>query len=253
MTTTEDGVGLGTPPSDPGALLRWFAEARRMQPVAFDEKAGIWHVFRHADVSRVLSDPASFSSDLRELVPTQEDFELFQRGNFVNMDPPEHRQLRGLVSKAFTPRLVAGLEPRIAEVTNELLDGLHGAPRWDLVDSLAYPLPVTVIAEMLGVPAADLPTFRRWADALFEFPDEPITIPDQEFMESRGPLMREMSDYLLGHIRERRAHPREDLISKLTVAEADGRRLTDEEMIGFVGVLLLAGHITTTLLLGNIV
>src|SRR5437588_4883039 len=161
MTTTEDGVGLGTPPSDPGALLRWFAEARRMQPVAFDEKAGIWHVFRHADVSRVLSDPASFSSDLRELVPMQEDFELFQRGNFVNMDPPEHRQLRGLVSKAFTPRLVAGLEPRIAEVTNELLDGLHGAPRWDLVDSLAYPLPVTVIAEMLGVPAADLPTFRR--------------------------------------------------------------------------------------------
>jgi cytochrome P450 len=253
MTATEGGIGLATPPSEPEALLDWFAAARTSHPVACDERSGVWHVFRYADVAAVLADPASYSSDLTGLLPAQEDFELFQRGNFARMDPPQHRKLRVLVSKAFTPRLVAGLEPRIAQVTNALLDEVADAGEWDLVDRLAYPLPVTVIAEMLGVPTADQPTFRRWADALFEDVDQPMVLPDAEFMQSRGVLIREMSNYLLEHIRARRADPRDDLISKLTVAEADGQRLTDEEMIGFVGLLLLAGHITTTLLLSNTV
>jgi cytochrome P450 len=252
MTATEDGVGLATPPAEPDALLNWYADARANHPVARDKQSGVWHVFRYADVSTVLADPASYSSDLTGLFPSQEDFDLFQRGNFVRMDPPQHRKLRVLVSKAFTPRLVAGLEPRIAQVTNALLDEVDGAEPWDLVDRLAYPLPVTVIAELLGVPAADQPTFRRWADAMFEDID-PTVLPDAELMESRAQPLREMNGYLLEHIRARRAAPRDDLISHLTVAEADGQRLTDEEMVGFVGLLLLAGHITTTLLLSNAV
>ncbi|GDY29686.1 cytochrome P450 [Gandjariella thermophila] len=252
MTATEGGIGLTAPPADPDDLLDWFADARANHPVACDEH-GVWQVFRYADLSEVLADPVSYSSDLTGLLPPQEDFELFQRGNFARMDPPQHRKLRGLVSKAFTPRLVAGLEPRIAKVTTDLLDALGGADRWDLVDRLAYPLPVTVIAEMLGVPAADQPTFRRWADAMFEDIDQPTVLPDAEFMESRARPLREMSAYLLEHIRARRAAPRDDLISHLALAETDGERLTDEEMIGFVGLLLLAGHITTTLLLGNAV
>ena len=114
------------------------------------------------------SDPAAFSSDLTHLVPAQDDLALFQKGNFVRMDPPRHRKLRGLVSQAFTPRMVAGLEPRIAEVTTELLDATGGGERLDLIESLAYPRPVIVIAELLGIPSTDRPTFRRWADTLLD-------------------------------------------------------------------------------------
>jgi cytochrome P450 len=168
------------------------------------------------------------------------------------MDPPQHRKLRTLVSQAFTPRVVAGLEPRIAALTTELLDGV--GERFDLVDALAYPLPVIVIAELLGIPTADQALFRKWADVLLSQEVD----PDQSLAEASGkalvavaPTMREMNAYFLDYIRSRRADPGDDLTSKLVQAEVDGERLADEEIIGFVGLLLIAGHITTTATLGN--
>jgi cytochrome P450 len=170
------------------------------------------------------------------------------------MDPLRHRKLRTLVSQVFTPRVVAGLAPRIAEITTSLLDSLDGADRFDLVDALAYPLPITVIAELLGVPAQDRPQFRSWAEALFNQQTvDATTVPTEELVNAIAPTMREMNEYLLMHIRHRRRQPTDDLIGKLTTAEVDGERLADEEIVGFAGVLLLAGHVTTTALLGNAV
>ncbi|GLW29364.1 cytochrome P450 [Actinoplanes regularis] len=236
-------------------LLDWLERQRSRGQVVYDEKQRCWHVLGHPEAAAVLSDPGAFSSDLQELMPQQEDFALFQRGNFVRMDPPRHRKLRGLVSQAFTPRVVAGLEPRIAQVTNELLDGAAGQTRVELIDKLAYPLPVIVIAELLGIPASDRPVFHRWAEAFFNRqnidPDQSLLAAGKEAMENAAPTVREMNAYLLEHIRNRRGNLADDLTSKLILAEVDGERLADEEIIGFLGLLLLAGHITTTATLGN--
>jgi cytochrome P450 len=225
--------------------------------VHYDDKQQTWQVLGHPEVDAILTDPGTFSSDLTKVMPAQDDYEIFQRGNFVRMDPPRHRKLRGLVSQAFTPRMVAGLEPRIAEVTTELLDAAEGNDRLDLIETLAYPLPVIVIAELLGIPAGDRPIFRRWADALFDQtnidPEDSLRKAGEAAMARAVPTMREMNSYLLDHIRSRRAAPGADLTSRLLDAEVDGERLDDEEIVGFVGLLLLAGHITTTATLGNTV
>jgi cytochrome P450 len=206
----------------------------------------------YAETNAALSDPGRFSSDLTSLQPDQDDFELFQRGNFVRMDPPQHRTLRTLVSQAFTPRVVAGLEPRITELTTDLLD--RAGERFDLVDALAYPLPVIVIAELLGIPTSDQPVFRSWADVLLGQeidPEQSVEESSDRAVAAVAPTMREMNAYFLDHIRARRADPGADLTSRLIQAEVDGERLADEEIVGFVGLLLLAGHVTTTALLGN--
>jgi cytochrome P450 len=236
-------------------FLDWLEQSRQRGQVHYDAKQESWQVLGHPEAASVLSDPATFSSDLTHLLPAQDDMALFQKGNFVRMDPPRHRQLRGLVSQAFTPRIVAGLEPRIAEVTTELLDATGGSGRLDLIESLAYPLPVIVIAELLGIPSTDRPTFRRWADVLFDQtnidPEDSLQKAGEQAMASVAPTMREMNTYLLDYIRSRRANPGQDLTSRLLQAEVGGERLDDQEIVGFVGLLLLAGHITTTATLGN--
>lgn len=236
-------------------LARW-GELRASNPVHHDEEQGMWRVFDHATVARVLSDPKTFSSDFSGLTPVQEDFETFRMGNFVGMDPPNHRKLRTLVSQAFTPRTVARLEPRIRAITNELLDQVSGASRFDLVDALAYPLPIIVIAELLGVPVEDRELFTKWARVLFGGDElgESAGLDDiQRALDAIAPTIREMNEYILAHIRHHRAHPGEGLTSKLVTAELNGERLEDQEIVGFVALLLVAGHITTTALLGNAV
>src|SRR5262249_2528718 len=149
------------------ALLAWLRSQRESGSIQHDERQRVWQVFGYVDAERVLSDPSVFSSDFSEIMPHQRDFDLFARGNFVRMDPPKHRKLPRLVSQAFTPGMVTGLAPRIAELTAELLDAIDGAERFDLIDRLAYPLPVIVIAELLGIPVEDRVIFRRWAETLF--------------------------------------------------------------------------------------
>jgi cytochrome P450 len=233
-------------------FLAWLEASRAQGQVHFDDKQQCWHVLGHPEASTVLNDPAAFSSDLGALQPIQDDLALFQRGNFVNMDPPQHRKLRTLVSQAFTPRVVADLEPRIAELTTQLLD--EAGERFDLIDALAYPLPVIVIAELLGIPASDRGLFRTWADVLLgqeTDPEQNLREVSEQALTAVAPTMREMNAYFLEHIRSRRAGPGDDLTSRLVQAEVDGERLADEEIIGFVGLLLIAGHITTTATLGN--
>jgi cytochrome P450 len=245
---------LTTDPPSPtlDALLAWLRQHRAAGSVHYDAQQQLWQVFGYADVLRVLTDSAAFSSDFSALLPSQPDFALFAKGNFVRMDPPKHRQLRSLVTQAFTPHMVAGLAPRIRAVTTALLDELSGTERFDVVDRLAYPLPVIVIAELLGIPVADRVIFRQWADALFSRNNQSTGIRvDAATLEAFVPTIREMNRYLLAYIQHRRTHPADDLTSRLVGAAIDGARLDDQEIIGFVGLLLLAGHITTAALLGN--
>ncbi|HLH58915.1 MAG TPA: cytochrome P450 [Streptosporangiaceae bacterium] len=236
-----------------GQLEQWRAR-RGTDPVYFDEQAQMWRLLDYATVSRVLSDPVTFSSDFSGLAPVQEDFETFRAGMFVGMDPPRHRTLRTLVSQAFTPRTVAGLEPRIRAITNDLLDSVAGAPRIDLIGALAYPLPILVISDLLGIPAADRELFEKWARVLFsgDQVSESATMAEIEAALAQiAPTIREMNEYVLAHIRRHREHPDDSLTSKLVAVELDGERLENQEIVGFVALLMVAGHITTTALVGN--
>ncbi|MEV0691705.1 cytochrome P450 [Streptomyces sp. NPDC050388] len=252
MTSTQ----LSGTESPLDALADRWRSLREAGPVTYDEGQKQWRVVDHQGVSAVLADPATYSSDLTPITPTQQDFETFRQGNFVGMDPPEHRKLRTLVSQAFTPRVVHGLEPRIEAVCASLLDGVADRDRFDLVDTLAHPLPIVVIAELLGIPAGDHGLFQEWAGTLFggDQLGDSLDMADLErALEAIAPTVREMNGYVLDHIRRRRAHPGDDLTSRLLTAEVDGVRLADEEIVGFVALLLVAGHVTTTALLGNAV
>jgi cytochrome P450 len=226
--------------------LELLRSRRDHEPIWFDAKSGAWHIYRYDDVSTVLSDPHSFSSDFASVYPDRADLMI---GNIVAMDPPRHTHLRELVTRAFSPKVIAQLEPRIRELTTRLLDRLGSRRRFELVSNLAYPLPVSVIAELLGVPPSDRRQFKAWADALLDQERDP---GDTAAVEQARSQIRNFHDYLGRHVARRRARPRQDLLSDLVLAEVDGARLEDDEIIGFATLLLLAGHITTTLLLGNL-
>ena len=154
------------------------------------------------------------------------------------LDPPDHTQLRTIVSKAFTPRSIAELEPRIREITVRILDGIDTSAPFDIVDALAVPLPITVIAEMIGVDPADRADFKRWSNAITG-----IAPMDQTTM------YEEFSTYFLKVLEERRVEPRDDLISRLLAAN-EGEILSIDELLAFVMLLLVAGNETTTNLIG---
>jgi cytochrome P450 len=220
-----------------------YEEMRRSEPVFLDEESGLWHVFCYDDVQRVLSEHATFSSRMGGTNPS-ETGQLFA-ASLVNTDPPRHRQLRSLVTQAFTPRSVEALGPRISAITDELLDSAVAAGSMDLIEDLAYPLPVIVIAELMGIPAEDRNRFKQWSDAIVAY-----TRPGAE---QPGGAHQEMAGYFLDMIEQRRRQPGEDLISLLLAAEIDGQKLSVAELLGFCALLLVAGNETTTNLIGNAV
>ena len=232
----------------------FYATMRRDHPVAFDERSGLWAVYRYEDVRQVITDHDTFSSDRTRFLPGADPAMIEQlrvSSSLVGTDPPRHRLLRDLVSRAFTPRAIAQLEPHIAELTEGMLAAVLPAGQMDLIADLAYPLPVTVIAEMLGVPTSDRPTFKRWADALLTGTREIPTDPNAPIFKERLRQLEEMNDYFREFVARRRAAPKDDLISRLVAAEVEGQRLSDAEVLAFCTLLLVAGHITTTNLLGN--
>ena len=233
------------------APFHWYRTMRATQPVFQSPDWGGWQVFRYADVARVLSEHATFSSNGQRMAQSGE-FDVESdplESSILRMDPPRHRQLRTLVSQAFTPRMVAQLEPRITTITNELLDHVTTTGEMDVVRDLAYPLPVTIIAELLGIPAELREEFKRWSDAIVAG-DEGLT------QQERSALIQEikgMYGYFTEVLEERRQHPQNDLVSALLTAEVDGQHLSNVELLGFCGLLLVAGNETTTNLLGNMV
>src|SRR5690242_4704549 len=231
------------------ASYDWYRQMRETQPVFFDPKMQAWHLFRYDDVSRVLSDYATFSSEQNRFVPAEYRDVSPISSSIVRLDPPRHHKLRFLVSQAFTPRMVAQMEARIQEITSTWLDQVQAIGEMDVIRDLAYPLPVTVIAEMLGVPAERREDFKRWSDA-FVSGDGEATEEDQQ---AGVQAASSMVEYFTQIFEERRSHPQNDLVSALLQAEVDGERLSNEELIGFCVLLLVAGNETTTNLIGNIV
>jgi cytochrome P450 len=231
------------------ASYDWYRQMRETQPVYRDPNWGGWHVFRYADVARVLSDYATFSSDeSRYTQDGHQDSDPIS-SSILRMDPPRHRHLRHLVSQAFTPRMVVQMEARIKEIVAGLLDEVEAKGEMDAIRDLAYPLPVTVIAELLGIPIELREDFKRWSDAL-------VSGDEQTTEEERQVLFQEiggMFGYFSQVLDERRMHPRNDLVSALLAAEVNGEHLSDLELLGFCGLLLVAGNETTTNLIGNLI
>jgi cytochrome P450 len=239
---------------DPAALIEWLRRTSAETPVVYDEKTQLCQVFRHADIMSVAGDWATFSSDDRHLVPQNEGFRVFTKGNLASLDPPRHRQLKNLVTKVFTPRVVAKLEPRVQELVDDQLNHFDG-DEVDLVSGLTNPIPALVIAELLGIPVDDREQFQHWAFEMVGIGGEvDVTDPDaaEKVLADLSRIMTEMNAFAFDQIARHRAHPRDDLITSLVDAEVDGMRLDDEEIAGFVLLLFLAGHVTTTLTLGSL-
>ena len=227
-----------------------YRTLRRVTPLVRVPKYNLWVASRYDDVKRVLSDYRAFSSDFSALAADLPNREL--QSSLISSDPPVHTKLRSLVSKGFTPRAVANLEPRIAQLTNELLDAIVSRGETDLVRDVAYPLPVIVIAEMLGIPAEDRAQFKEWSDALVRSADRAVFDRDARTeaaasnLSMAPELETTMLPYLQAVIAQRRTEPRTDLISALLAAEVDGAQLTERDLLGFTWLLLIAGNVTTT-------
>ena len=166
----------------------------------------------------------------------------------INNDPPTHTRLRGLVNKAFTPRTVETMTANIQQLVDQFLDAVQPAGRMDVIHDLAYPLPVTVIAQMLGVPAADMALFKKWSD---ELAVSASGIPTFEELQTALRSRRELITYFRQVLAQRRAHPENDLLSALAEAEEAGDRLSEAELLSNAVLLLVAGNETTTNLIGN--
>jgi cytochrome P450 len=235
---------------DPYPVL---AGLRAASPFAeFDDAFVV--VGRHADCSAVLRDPRASSQRDKSLVAPRGPARRRERPTFLSLDPPDHTRLRRLVSKAFTARTIARLEPRIRAVTGELLGAAAAAGHLEVVSQLAYPLPVRIISEMLGVPVEDHPRFAGWSARLAHSLQPGFGI-DMAEAEARAAGAQTASDEFADYFREliamRRAHPTEDLLSEMISAEDAGQKLTEDELIATCILLLVAGHETTVGLISN--
>ncbi|WP_225823817.1 cytochrome P450 family protein [Streptomyces naphthomycinicus] len=236
--------------ADPFPLYRRLREDGPVRRAVLARGLDAWLVTRYEDGLAALSDPR-LSSDVRDASDPRlaEQLPRYEResmmSNMLRSDPPDHTRLRRLVSKAFTARRIAGLRPRIQEITDRLLDAVVPAGHADLVADFALPLPVTVIGELLGVPVDDRHDFQRWADTLL-LRDEPI--PDPAVVDG---AWQQMHAYVSKHLEAKRARPGGDLLSALVTAHDDEQKLNDDELIAMTFLLLVAGYVTTVNLIGG--
>jgi cytochrome P450 len=221
---------------------------RSAAPIFFWETWGLWFLTRYDDCNALLRDNRLGHGLFGEAPPQQKPLWEMQSRWMLVLNPPDHTRLRSLAHKAFTPRTVARLRETIQHITDDLLDRVQDKGEMELIADLAYPLPVTVICELLGVPAADHDQFHGWSNAIARSLD----LTDEEAVYNRASEAAvELTDYLDGLLTERRARPQQDLISALVAAEEAGDRLSKEELFATCSLLLIAGHETTINLIGN--
>ncbi|MGH3922706.1 MAG: cytochrome P450 [Egibacteraceae bacterium] len=253
MMTTPEFV------QDPYTL---YERMRREQPV-YRGAQGTWYLTRYTDVEAALRDPR-LSSDaerrqrwFRRHANVQISERLSGQGkrlgsSMLSTDPPDHTRLRKLVNKAFLPRRVEALRPRIEAIVADLLDAATASgPSFDLIGALAYPLPITVICELLGVPVAERDRIRQGTQVPFAQPGQQRSQPTAADLERMEQATGELMGYLRDLIRRRRAEPGDDLLSGLVAAKEGGDQLTEDELLRTCFLLLVAGHETTTNLIGN--
>jgi cytochrome P450 len=244
---------FGTPAFNQNPSPVW-EQLRATEPLYCMDLPGgahAWMIVRYDDVLTILKDPR-FVRDVRKVIPEEVLKRVYPqldsvagnvlRQQMMNFDPPEHTRLRHLVSKAFTPRMVEQLHERIAQIADELLDEVEPRRQMDLIGDFAFVLPVTVICEMLGVPAEDRDKFRTWSHAL---------VSGERFSTELPPEVDEFMAYVRALIAEKRSHPDEKLLSQLIRLEEAGDKLSEDELISMTLLLLVAGHETTVNLIGN--
>ena len=223
------------------------------QPVLWNETH--WVISGHAEALAVLSDPGVSSSRAKLEYLAPEERANFQPLIDLNtammlfLDPPSHTRLRGLVAKAFSAKMIEQLRPRMTELVDELLDEVDGADEWDVMTALANPLPAHVIAELLGVPPTDREQFRAWTNDYAAWLGG--LVEDANLRHRANLAAIEMGGYLQEIFALRRRQPADDLISALVQAEEEGDRLSEQELLSTVFLLLAAGNETTTNLIGN--
>ncbi len=241
---------------DPFPIYRGL---RERDPIHYSALADGWVLTRYDDILEVLRDP-SFSSDERNWSRYRKYRSRGRRRGFpdpygeerttmLRLDPPDHARLRGLATKAFTPRAVERIRPRAEALVDELLSGLRARDHLELIADFASPLPVIIIAEMLGVPAEDHARFRHWSDEAIKT----LGTASAKDLRDAEAAFRALRDYLSGVVEQRRSEPRDDLISGLVAAEEQGDQLQLAELISMCVLLLVAGNETTTKLIGNAV
>lgn len=236
----------------------FYHRMRRESPVHFGKTVGVWVLTRYADVLNSLRDPR-ISASARHWRDYERFF--FRKGSdgtspmaetydrwMLQMDPPDHTRIRGLFTKAFTPRVVAQMRERIQRLTDELIDPFVSRGDVDLMPALAYPLPIMVIAEMLGVPRADFERIKHWSEAFL-----PSLTPALSLDASRtvNTAVLEFREYFKGQAAIRRAEPRDDLLSAMVAAADEGDRLSEDELLATCMLLAFAGHATTVQLIAN--
>lgn len=240
-----------------------YARLRDEAPLLWSDAWNSWIVSRYDDVVDSLRDRDSLSNERRQEVlfaaMPQPDLaqvgplrHYFAQKDIIGSDPPDHTRMRSTVQRAFTPRTIEALEGRIQSLVRaRLAEAIGSARSWDFVDEVAHPVPVIVIAELLGAPPEDRGLFRRWSAAILGFQGSGRTELDRALVAQSNLL--EMFDYMSSIIRDRERRPANDLISALLEAESDGRGISRDELLATCNTLLTAGHETTTNLLGNVI
>ncbi|MGH7300583.1 MAG: cytochrome P450, partial [Candidatus Rokuibacteriota bacterium] len=215
---------------------------------------GFWVLTRYPDVMATLRDPRLIKEPIAAFVAARFGMAVPPPGlglSMLDRDPPDHTRLRSLVSKAFTPRALERLRPEIQHIVDGLLAEVSGRGSMDLIEEFAYPLPVRVICEMLGVPVKDHERFKAWGLDIARGLDAIMLPPDSEVGKRSVSGRRALAGYFRELIAERRAAPRDDMLSALIAAEEAGDKLSEEELLATCILLLVAGHETTVNLIGN--
>ncbi|TCN25150.1 cytochrome P450 [Mesobacillus foraminis] len=223
-----------------------YAKMRKDEPVhkmRFPDGQLGWLITRYEDAVEIMKDPRVIK-DVSKLFGGNMDSGSVFMHNMLFSDPPDHKRLRGLVQKAFTPQMISGMRGRIQEITDELLDEAAKGTRMNLIDDFAFPLPIIVISEILGIPTEDRDKFRIWSNSLIEG-------SNGEHAAEMFQHVNEFIQYLSEWFEKVRKNPGEDLISQLILAEDEGDQLTERELYGVVTLLIIAGHETTVNLIGN--
>jgi len=232
----------------------YYAPLLAGPPAVIDLMTKVALVARYCDVTAVLRDTARFSADRGKIMPAPQAEQMRDQGPFkgaptmLTSDPPVHTRLRRLVSRDFTPKRIREMEPRIREITTGLLDLAQRKGELDVMADLANPLPVMVIAEMLGVPPERYEIFKHESDIIVSSDN---TMPGSPMPDSFHEAVASMRGYFAEQIERRRRHPGSDLISALVAAHDEAESLSADELLAFVVLLLLAGNETTTNLIGN--
>ena len=228
-------------------------------PIYWSELWNAWVLTRYADVIAVVRDPGRFSNGIRvprflDQLPESERgrFQLLEHHfslQIPHSDPPNHTRLRTLINKAFTARMVNGLQSRIQALVDELLDAVQDKGQMDVIWDFAYPLPATVIGEIVGMPAEDIDQYKKWSSNIMGFLG--VTPPQPDFIGDAQQSIVELKEYVRHLIAQRRQRPHADLLGQLVMAEEQGDKLNEEELFAICAVLMSAGHETTTNLIGN--